>query len=271
MDLLSIQSAVLHGIVGNNAAVPVLQSLGWQPLALHTVWYSHHKGHGDWCGETTALPLFEQFLQYALHARHLQVTTVLSGYLGSVAQAEVLARHLPSGLRYVCDPVMGDVGGPYVSAALIEAYRHLLVPRATILLPNVFELGLLVDMGRPTRAAAQQAAEQLLQRYAGLQVIVVTGIPADGQLHVLAVTREQVAATQHPQIVWRVSGTGDVFSAAWLGLYLRTQDLQASVTYASQFVYRLVQRTARERQRELQLVPELPWLQQVGLRLSPSV
>ena len=50
MDILSVQSAVLHGMVGNNAAVPVLQSLGWAPLALHTAWYSHHKGHPGWFG-----------------------------------------------------------------------------------------------------------------------------------------------------------------------------------------------------------------------------
>ena len=53
MDILSVQSAVLHGMVGNNAAVPVLQSLGWAPLALHTAWYSHHKGHPGWFGDVT--------------------------------------------------------------------------------------------------------------------------------------------------------------------------------------------------------------------------
>lgn len=94
MDILSVQSAVLHGMVGNNAAVPVLQSLGWTPLALHTTWYSHHKGHPGWFGEVTPPAVFERFLQYAWQATHLQVTIVLSGYLGSAAQADLLARYL---------------------------------------------------------------------------------------------------------------------------------------------------------------------------------
>ena len=106
MDILSVQSAVLHGMVGNNAAVPVLQSLGWTPLALHTAWYAHHKGHQGWFGEVTPPPLFERFLQYAWQAPHLQVKTVLSGYLGSAAQADLLAHYLPDGICYVCDPLV---------------------------------------------------------------------------------------------------------------------------------------------------------------------
>jgi len=262
MDILSIQSAVVHGVVGNNAAMPVLQSFGWQPLALHTAWYSHHKGHAGWFGETTPLPLFEQFLRYALQAGHLQVTTVLSGYLGSAQHAELLARHLPTQMRYVCDPVMGDVDGQYVSNELVQAYRTLLVPRATVLLPNIFELGLLVGQSISSPTAACAAAHQLLSRNPGLQVVVVTGIPAAGVLQSLAVSRERVARTQHAYIPYRVSGTGDVFSATWLGLYLRTNDPAISLTYAAQFVYHLVQRTARAQQRELQLAAELSWLQQ---------
>jgi pyridoxine kinase len=267
MDILSIQSAVVHGVVGNNAALPVLHGLGWQPLALHSAWYSHHKGHPGWFGEATRLEVFRQFLAYAMRAEHLHVTTVLSGYLGCVAQAEALAEHLHAGIRYACDPVMGDLGGQYVSNELVQAYRHLLLPRATILLPNVFELGLLADQPVATPAAAGAAARQLLAHHPALQVVVVTGIPHQGELHLLAVTRERMVRVQHPHIAYRLSGTGDVFSAAWLGLYLRSNDLHFSLTYAAQFVYRVVQRTAREQQRELQLAPELPWLQQAVQRL----
>jgi len=106
MDILSVQSAVLHGMVGNNAAVPVLQSLGWTPLALHTAWYSHHKGHPGWFGNVTPLPVLEAFLQYAWQAPHLQVTTVLSGYLASAAQADLLARIFHKRAQTSCKPLI---------------------------------------------------------------------------------------------------------------------------------------------------------------------
>jgi pyridoxine kinase len=271
MDILSVQSAVLHGMVGNNAAVPVLHSLGWAPLALHTAWYAHHKGHQGWFGEVTPPAVFERFLQYARHATHFQVTTVLSGYLGSAEQADLLARYLPEGACYACDPVMGDVpGGPYVSADIIQAYRERLIPRATVLLPNQFELGLLTDRPIQTPHEAVAAAHELLARYATLCIVVIKGIRMAGALHLVTVAREQLTRAQHPAVDYRLSGTGDAFSAAWLGLYLRTHNLQCSLTYAAEFLYRVVQRTAREQQRELQLLPELPWLQQAVARLEQA-
>src|SRR2546423_261864 len=199
MDILSVQSAVLHGIVGNNAAVPVLQSLGWSPLALHTAWYAHHKGHPGWFGEVTPPPVFERFLQYAWQAAHLQVTTVLSGYLGSAAQADLLARYLPEGICYACDPVMGDVpGGQYVSDEIVQAYRARLIPRATVLLPNQFELGLLTDRPIQTTREAIAAAHALLGRYPGLHTVIIKGIRVADELHLLTVTRTQLTRTQHP-------------------------------------------------------------------------
>jgi pyridoxine kinase len=269
MDILSVQSAVLHGMVGNNAAVPVLQSLGWAPLALHTAWYSHHKGHSGWFGDVTPLAVLQAFLQYAWQAPHLQVTTVLSGYLASAAQADLLARSLPEGVFYACDPVIGDLpGGQYVSDEIIQAYRERLIPRATVLLPNQFELGLLTGSSMHTPTAALDAARELLACYPALQIVVVKGIRAAAALHLLAVSREQMTCTQHPVIDYRLSGTGDAFSAAWLALYLRTQSLHLSLTYAGEFLYRVVRRTAQQGQRELQLLPELPWLQQAVMRLE---
>jgi len=271
MDILSVQSAVLHGMVGNNAAVPVLQSLGWAPLALHTAWYVHHKGHPGWFGEVTPPAVFERFLQYAWQAPHLQVTTVLSGYLGSAAQADLLAHYLPEGIYYVCDPVMGDTpSGQYVSDDIVQAYRERLIPRATVLLPNQFELGLLAGSPIQTLSTAIAAAHSLLAQYPGLRTVIVKGIRVADALHLLTVSREQCTHTHHPVVDYRVSGTGDAFSAAWLALYLHTRSLHLSLTYAGEFLYRVVRRTAQECQRELQLLPELPWLQQAVLRVEPE-
>ena len=268
-DILTVQSAVLHGVVGNNAAVPVLQSLGWTPLALHTVWYAHHKGHPGWFGEVTPPLLFERFLQYAMQAPHLHVTTMISGFLGSVDQATLLARYVPPEIFYVCDPVMGDLpGGQYVSDEIVQAYRALLVPRATVLIPNQFELGLLSGAAVSTTTAALEAARHLLAQHPALQIVVVKGIAVAGALHLLGVSRQHTVHAQHPNIDYQVHGTGDAFSAAWLALYLRTGDLQSSLTYAGQCVYRAVQRTAEQRQRELQLLPELLWLRQTTMQLA---
>lgn len=269
VQLLSIQSAVLHGMVGNNAAMPVLHSLGFAPMALHTTWYAHHKGHPGWFGEVTAPTVFADFLHYAWQAPHLQVKTVLSGYFGSALQAELLARSLPDDVFYACDPVIGDLpGGQYVSDAIVETYRARLIPRATVLLPNQFELGVLTGAPVQTTRDAIAAAQALLARYPRLQIVVVKGIRLGDALHILSLTRDRLTRNQHAVIDYPVSGTGDAFSAAWLGLYLRTKHLHYSLIYAGELLYRAVRRTAQAQQRELQLVPELPWLQQTLQRLE---
>ena len=164
---------------------------------------------------------------------------------------------------------MGDVpGGQYVSDEIIQAYRARLIPRATVLLPNQFELGLLTASPIQTTSEAIDAAHALLGRYPGLHTVIIKGIRVADELHLLTVTRTQLTRAQHPVVDYRVSGTGDAFSAAWLGLYLRTQSLHLSLAYAGEFLYRVVRRTAHERQRELQLLPELPWLQQAVVRLE---
>src|SRR6266568_8105013 len=147
-------------------------------------------------------------------------------------------------------------------------YTTLFRSRATVLLPNQFELGLLTGNSVLTPTAALDAAHEVLARYPALQIVVVKGIRVAAEFHLMAVSREQLACTQQPVIDYRLSGTGDAFSAAWLALYLRTQSLRLSLTYAGEFLYRVVQRTAQQGQRELQLLPELPWLQQTVMRLE---
>jgi pyridoxal/pyridoxine/pyridoxamine kinase len=87
-------------------------------------------------------------------------------------------------------------------------------------------------------------------------------------LHLLAVSRQHTVHTYHPRVEYRVHGTGDALSAAWLGLYLRTGDMHASLTQAAQFVYRAVHATAQAGQRELHLLAVLPWLQRTAMRLA---
>src|SRR5207253_8748514 len=136
-----------------------------------------------WFGEVTALAVFERFLHYVWQAPHLQVTTVLSGYLGSAAQADLLALSLPQGVFYACDPVMGDTpGGQYVSDEIVQAYRERLIPHPTVLLPNQFELGLLGDSPVRTISEAIDAAYGLLARYPALHTVIIKGIRVTDEL-----------------------------------------------------------------------------------------
>src|SRR3546814_16433861 len=50
VKILSIQSAVAYGHVGNSAAVFPLQRIGVEVLPVYTVNFSNHTGYGAWRG-----------------------------------------------------------------------------------------------------------------------------------------------------------------------------------------------------------------------------
>jgi hypothetical protein len=152
--ILSIQSAVAYGHVGNSAAVFPLQRLGFEVWPVNTVLFSNHTGYGAWRGRVVDLPWVEEILLGIAERGALARTrAVLSGYLGDAGLGEVVLRAVAEvrGHRhdalYVCDPVMGDEGrGFFVRPGIPEFFKGRAVPAADIVTPNQFELAYLADM-----------------------------------------------------------------------------------------------------------------------------
>lgn len=145
--VLSIQSQVVYGHVGNAMATFALNRLGHEVWPVPTVLYSNHPGHGGMTGAVQPGAALTALID-GLDARAMLAGTraVLSGYLGAADHADVVIHALDRiaqaapGTPYCCDPVMGDDGkGIYVKSGIPEAIRDRLVPRAAILKPNAFE------------------------------------------------------------------------------------------------------------------------------------
>src|ERR1700742_4512801 len=116
MNLLSIQSHVAYGHVGNSAAVFALQRLGVEVWPIHTVELSNHPGYGDFRGrpaDPVAIP--DLVAGIAARGALAKCDGVASGYLGTAAiGAEILAavarvKAANPTARYCCDPVIGDI------------------------------------------------------------------------------------------------------------------------------------------------------------------
>lgn len=241
MNVLSIQSSVVYGRVGNRAAVPVLERLGHDVWPVDTVHFSNHPAHGAFRGRVVPAAEVAELVD-GLAARGVlgRCDAVLSGYLGDPETAGVVAdavrrvRAANPRALYCCDPVIGEVGrGVYVRAGLPEAFRDRLVPLADVVTPNPFELELLAGTPLPTTAAALAAARELTRR--GPRLVVATGLrPAEapGELAVLAATRGEAWVIRHPRRAVRVWGTGDAFAALFLGAYLGPRDLRGALEHA---------------------------------------
>jgi pyridoxine kinase len=262
--ILSIQSQVAYGHVGNSAAVFLLQRLGFDVFPLNTVQLAHHPGYGAWRGHKLRPEQLDEILG-GLEERGVlgRCVAVLSGYLGDPGMAGVVARAVEAvraarpQAPYLCDPVIGDDGpGVFVSAGVPEAIRNRLVPLADMVVPNRFELAHLTGRTVESLEEARAAAAELRTR--GPRLVVVTGLSLPerpGELAVLTDSAEEAWLVATPRLPLAISGgTGDAFSALFLGHYLTTGDLRPGLERAVAAMFALVERTCAAGAEELELV-----------------
>ena len=260
--ILSIQSAVAYGHVGNSAAVFPLQRLGFEVWPVNTVLFSNHTGYGAWRGRVVGLDWVEEIIEgIADRGAIARTRAVLSGYLGDPTLGEAVLRTVARVRRarpdmlYACDPVMGDEGrGFFVRPGIPEFFKATAVPAADIITPNQFELAYLAAMEIRSVGDALAAAAKV--RATGPRVVVCTSLSV-GDARELGILADSEAASW---IVWTphlpvtLNGTGDAFTALFLGNWLATGDLAATLENAVSSMYALVEATHEAGSRELELV-----------------
>ena len=270
MNILSIQSHVTYGHVGNSAAVFPLQRLGFEVWPLHTVQFSNHAGYDGFTGRAFPAEHLREVVE-GLAARGVlgACDGVLSGYLGGAeagaAVLEAVDRVKAANPRalYACDPVMGDGagdagGGLYVDPALPAFFREHALARADIVTPNLFELETLTGATVATLDEAVAAARRALAL--GPSVVLVTGLRHEatgaGEVELLAVTGEDAWRLRTPLLACdpQPNGAGDLLAALYLGHYLRTREPARALEAAAAATFAVLARTQAAGTRELQLI-----------------
>ncbi|MDO4642905.1 MAG: pyridoxine/pyridoxal/pyridoxamine kinase [Cardiobacteriaceae bacterium] len=259
LDVISIQSQVVYGTVGNNAALPTLNHFGISATAVPTVLFSNTPHYDSIHGGAIPADWFSGYLADLDQRRALDATrAVILGYLGSAEQAEILTRWLTElkerkpHVHISIDPVLGDQDcGLYVRPELAACYREHLAACADLITPNHYELGFLSESTPKSREETIAAARSLLSKRLKT-VIVTSSLGADaGQIANLIVTHDSVSSSQHPRIDSDVKGTGDAFHAALTAALLNGQALPTAVETAGNWVVRALQYTAAENSGEL--------------------
>lgn len=264
MKILSIQSAVAFGHVGNSAAVFPLQRIGVEVLPVYTVNFSNHTGYGAWRGPLISPEDVREVL-LGIEERGVlpQIDAVLSGYQGGEGIADVILETVqrvkaanPAAV-YSCDPVMGNAkSGCFVAPAIPVLLRDRVVPAADIITPNQFELGFLTGTEPDTLESTLASVE--LVRETGPRTVLVTSVERpdreDGTIEMLAVDDGGAWLVQTPYIPMKANGSGDVTAALFTAHYRRTGDLADAVARTTSSVFDLLSRTHESGERELQLV-----------------
>ncbi|MDX1080417.1 pyridoxal kinase PdxY [Sinorhizobium medicae] len=255
--IIVISSHVVRGAVGNRAAVFALETLGHRVWALPTVILPWHPGHGPSTRVIMPDADFRSIIDDLIRAPWIgEVRAVLSGYMGSPAQAAGVAR-LVAALRernpdlfYACDPIIGDAGGLYVPVEIATAIRELLMPLATLATPNRFELSWLAGAALETNADLLEAAVDL----GPLRVLVTSAIPMmSGGTGNLYLSGRHALLAEHRLIDSPPNGTGDLLSAVFLARLLEGLPEERALQMATASVYEIIARSRKRDADELTL------------------
>jgi pyridoxine kinase len=264
MNLLSIQSHVAYGHVGNAAAVFALQRIGVEVWPVHTVQFSNHTGYGAWTGQVFDAAAIGEVVQ-GIEARGVlgACDGVLSGYMGSAATGEAIldavarVKRANPQARYCCDPVIGDVGhGVFVREGIPEFMKSRAVPAADVITPNQFELDCL--SGRTTRTleeahAALDAVHALGPRHVLVTSLHLAETPADS-LDLLASGPDGAFRLRTPLLPMTFSGAGDAAAALFFAHLLRSGSAAEALRNAASSVFGVLKATAERGAREILLV-----------------
>jgi pyridoxine kinase len=264
MNLLSVQSHVAYGHVGNAAAVFPLQRLGIEVWPIHTVQFSNHTGYGAWTGRVfDGATIHELMDGIAARDALSRCDGVLSGYMGGAdigaaildAVAAVKAAN-PKAL-YCCDPVIGDVGrGVFVRPGIPEFMRDHAVRRADVITPNQFELEYLAGRSTATLADALAAVEAV--HAMGPRAILVTSLhneeTPDDAVDLMASTAQGRWRIRTPQLPISINGAGDAIAALFFAHYMQTGSAAEALARAASSIFGILKRTSEAGSREILLI-----------------
>ncbi|XP_048767181.1 pyridoxal kinase-like isoform X2 [Ostrea edulis] len=278
-SVLSIQSTVVFGYVGNKSATFPLQVLGFDVSTVNSVQFSNHTGYKCFKGQVLNSDdlacLYDGLKENKISA----FSHILTGYIGSKSFLEKVAdivldlkKSNPS-LLYVCDPVMGDNGKMYVPEELLPVYMEKILPIADIVTPNQFETEKLTGMKINSVEDAIKAMEILHNKGPKTVVISSSEFAADGAITSLASTvingRKEVYKVQFEKIPAIFVGTGDLFAACLLAWLEKDKNLKVAFEKTISTLQCVIKRTL-DRARVLTGDGNNPTPAQMELRLVQS-
>jgi pyridoxine kinase len=250
VNILSIQSHVAFGHVGNSAAVFALQRLGCEVWPVHTVQFSNHTGYSTWKGEVFGAAMIDTVVEGIAERGVLAgCNGVLSGYVGSVEIGAAVLRAVGKvkaanpGAAFCCDPVIGNRRrGVFVQKGVPEFFRERAIPLAQIITPNHFELDRLI--GDDTVDLAKVVSAIGLLHVRGSRVILVTSVEVNetppGHIDVVASDGAAQYLVRTPRLVAPGNGAGDVIAALFLFHYLRSNSVAEALSWSTSSVFGLL-------------------------------
>ncbi|EFA81182.1 pyridoxal kinase [Heterostelium album PN500] len=234
--VLSIQSWVCHGYVGNKCAVMALQHLGIDVDPINTVQLSNNTAYTSFKGESLSAAKLLEIFETLQHNKLANYTHLLTGYnnnaetLRTVLSIVKKLKESNPNLIYVCDPVLGDNNALYVPENLVAVYRDEVIIHADYLFPNQTEAEYLTGIKISSQDDAIRAIDSLHDK--GIANVIITSCTIDNNDEDIVVIGSRKGERKFRLSVKKFdgyySGTGDTFSALLLGYCVEQQQISGA-------------------------------------------
>lgn len=252
--VLSIQSHVVYGYVGNKSATFPLQLLGFEVDSINSVQLSNHTGYKVFKGQVLNEKDLDDLTEgLAANSLDTSYSHLLTGYVRNSLFLKTIEKFVSSlktknpNLIYVCDPVLGDDGELYVPEDLVPIFKNSIIPLADIITPNQFELEILSEIKVDTLEKTLQAIDSLHNKgcktvvmssatYSDPNTLTTLASYADGN------SRKRVMI-EIPKLKAKFTGTGDLFSALFLAWMSKTSDISAALENTVSTIYAIISKT----------------------------
>ena len=249
--LVTIQDLSCFGKCSITAALPVISALGTEAVVLPTAVLSTHTGEFK---NYTFHPLYSEFGKITKHWKSLNINfdAIYIGYIGSEELIDAVNNFLDNFSKdavIFLDPAMADNGKFY--SGLDEKYAKKLLAlskRADIISPNITE-ALILSGRNPADYKNTDNIEEIskeLSKFVGN--IIITGVHKDNFIGTVGYEKasDSFCIAQKPLRDGIFYGSGDLFSSAFIGMYINGASFQDSVMNASAFVNDCIEKTLDE-------------------------
>jgi pyridoxine kinase len=275
--ILTVQSHVVYGYVGNKVATFALQRLGNEVLPINTLQFSNHTGYEKWHGQVfTAEHVEDVIIGLKENDMLYQCNAIITGYIGDESIGEVVLSAVDEiksqnkSAIYCCDPVMGDTEqGFYVNADVQKYMRLKAISNADIITPNQFEASALANQKIETLEDAQLVARKLFSL--GPRIIVITSMFYSGMEFgavanmVFDGINFYICQTPYIASMNNVSGTGDLFASVFLSHYLKGNEIEQVLQMTVSSVYSIIEASSNQKN-----LNELSVVDNQGYLLNPQ-
>lgn len=234
------------GQISMVASLSILQTFGITTAAMPTGLLSTQT---EVFGEPAVLVTDSWLYATMTHwqAQSISVSAALIGYLGNAdlvdTAKQALERFQPA--MTIVDPAMADQGSLYpgLTENYVDAIRQL-CRQATIITPNLTELGLLSEVNQGDDDWIMQAVAAI--RAKGIQAqMVISGVQKGDEIGSIVVTNDEQRFITNPFYPGHFYGTGDTFTPLILGFLQKGDSLIAAVNKATKLMEVAVAQTSQ--------------------------